>query len=339
MKQVTLKDRILDKIDELDIFQHYLGSEIKLGKPIKSPLREEKHPSFNVYRSPSNGKLYYKDFADERGDCFKFVMRLFGCTFSEALHIVAQDFSIDVSKKMNTSEIRRIAKKIRIPQLHIPEKKILNYERLSWNPKNLSFWHDYGILEAVLVEYNVWPVAWVDVPKKDGSGVFRIEWKDDDPIYCFDYGNGDHKFYRPKCKDKRFKFISNTRKENIFGLKQLEECGQILDVLIICAGQKDCLSLFSNIGVRGIALNSESAGISTELFIRLKHYAKKVLVCYDNDDTGIKHAKKIKDEIGIDYLDLGTISTPDVVNDTSDYFLISNGLPKDPFINMIANHE
>jgi DNA primase len=106
-------------------------------------------------------------------------------------------------------------------------------------------------------------------------------------------------------------------------------------VLIICAGQKDCLSLYGSIGIRGIALNSESASITKELFIELLQYAENILVCYDNDETGIKNAAKIKQDIGIDNIFLGDISPAHDVNDLYDYF--SKQYDKQSFLNLIES--
>lgn len=319
-----LKEEILNKVSEIEIFERYLGFQVKLGRVMVSPLRQEKHPSFNIYQSLNNGKLYYKDFGDERGDCFRFVMKLHNCSFNEALNLIANDFDVCTSKKEEISGIRRMIKKNWIPQFLIKKRKNLPYARDEWNEYNIQLWEKGNISIEVLKEYNVWPVKKVKIPKKDSDESFILYSKKDDLIYCFDYENGVKKFYRPNVIDKKYKFISNLTREDIFGLKQLKE--SVLKnkkkekVIIICAGQKDCLSLYSNTKIRGISLNSESAAISNDLYIELMKYTENILVCYDNDNTGIKHAQKIKEEIGIDNIDLGLLAPPEIVNDLYDYF-------------------
>jgi hypothetical protein len=335
--KINPREVILEHVSELDIFFHYLGQEVKLGRPIVSPLRQEKHPSFNLYQSPSNGKIYYKDFGDERGDCFNFVMKLFGCSFPEALQTVAQDFSIDLGVKRDVSGIRR-EKKIRIPQIFIIPKKEFPYARKEWTTDSLDLWIKVNVTTEILLEYNTWSVDKVKIKKRDSEEWFILKGTEQDPIYCFDYENGTKKFYRPKVKDKKFKFMSNLCTKDIFGLKQLKQevakNGKV-KVLIICAGQKDCLSLYGSIGIRGIALNSESASITKELFIELLQYAENILVCYDNDETGIKNAAKIKQDIGIDNIFLGDISPAHDVNDLYDYF--SKQYDKQSFLNLIES--
>ena len=49
-----LREKILDQVSEIEIFERYLGVQIKLGRAMVSPLRQERHASFNVYQSESN---------------------------------------------------------------------------------------------------------------------------------------------------------------------------------------------------------------------------------------------------------------------------------------------
>jgi hypothetical protein len=335
MKQ-DLKEVILNKVSEIQIFEHYLGTPVKLGRAIVSPLRQEKHPSFNVYQSKTNGRIYYKDFGDERGDCFKFVMQLHRCSFYEAIQLIAQDFGIDLKNKNDLSKIRRQAKKIRIPQIFVTPRKKLPYARLNWSDKLMELWRAGNVRLEVLQEYNTWAVDKIKIKKRDDDGHFILMSKPGDPIYCFDYENGVKKFYRPNAPNKKYKFISNLRKGDIFGLKQLQEHvkkhGRV-EILVLCAGQKDCLSLYSNTGIRGIALNSESASVSKELYIELSTLAKSIVVVYDNDETGKHHAAKIKEEVGIDYVDLGDLAPAEIVNDVFDYF--KEGFSADDLINLI----
>lgn len=333
----NLKEKILNEISEMEIFERYLGFQVKLGKIIISPLRQEKHPSFNIYQSATNGKLYYKDFGDERGDCFSFIMKLYNCSFNEALYLVANDFGIDTSKKEEISGIRRIVKNNWIPQFFIKTRKKLPYARDEWNESNYELWKKCGISIDILKEYNVWPVKKMKIQKLNNNDSFILHSKENDPIYCFDYGNEAKKFYRPNVLNKKYKFISNLTKDDIFGLKQLRDhvakSGNKEKLVIICAGQKDCLSLYSNTGIRGVSLNSESASVSNQFFINLMQYTENILVCYDNDNTGIKHSQKIKDEIGIDNIDLGVLAPPEIVNDIYDYF--SKGFKKEEYLDLI----
>jgi len=300
------KAAILQHVSDLDIFYHYLGTELKFGKTIISPLRDEKNPSFNIYQS-SNGKIYFKDFSGERGDCFLFVMRLFDCSFSEALKIIASDFNIQSDSAAHHTGRRseQIRNVIKIPSIMKRERTRIDVVKKDWDKKSQPFWRQWGITQFILNEYNVYPVESYTMNKKDG-GEFTIKWKDDDPIYCFDYGTGAKKIYRPHHKNKRWKFVSNLIPGDLFGINQLD-INYKQNLLIICAGQKDCLSLYANTGIRGIALNSESASITNNQYLELLNYTKNIAVCYDTDPTGIQNANKLNSSIGIDVIDLNQL--------------------------------
>jgi hypothetical protein len=68
---------------------------------------------------------------------------------------------------------------------------------------------------------------------------------------------------------------------DLFGLTQLKVAG-LQDVVIICAGQKDVVSLFANTGLRGIALNSESSILPVQQYVELREYAREIVGNYLN---------------------------------------------------------
>jgi len=289
------KEEILSQITELEIFHKYIGKQVPLGRAIISPLRHEKVPSFNIYQSET-GRIYFKDFSGERGDCFKFIQELYKCSFREALNIVSTDFSLDSAhgsaRKSKISSLR-ISSQIDIPCVVNRERARLDVVKRAWDKSSQAFWRQYNIGSLILANYNVYPVESLTMNKKDG-GEFTIEWKDNDPIYCYDYGK---KIYRPYHKNKTYKFLSNTRSTDIFGLTAFSNKQKML---IICAGQKDCLSLYSNAGIRGIALNSESAHLTKTQYLELLNYTERLMVFYDNDHTGQANARKLEKYFGIE---------------------------------------
>lgn len=93
----TLKDQILESVDEIAIYERYMGQRIKLGRAIRCPFpgKKDKHPSFSLYKSKS-GKILWKYFSgDERGDVFAFVQNMLDIGFKECLDQIAQDFIIN----------------------------------------------------------------------------------------------------------------------------------------------------------------------------------------------------------------------------------------------------
>ena len=56
-KPITL-DYILSKVNEYDIYSHYIG-EFKVVMIYNSPFRKDKNPSFGVFYSRRNNKLVF----------------------------------------------------------------------------------------------------------------------------------------------------------------------------------------------------------------------------------------------------------------------------------------
>jgi len=94
IKKKVTKEDILEQVSPVDIFSFYLGKNVKMGQTMRSPLRDnDKHPSFNIYKTPS-GQICYKDFAMDSGDCFDFVMKLFNISFAQAITKIANDLTV-----------------------------------------------------------------------------------------------------------------------------------------------------------------------------------------------------------------------------------------------------
>jgi hypothetical protein len=90
----NLRQAILSRVTQYEIYSYYLGHAFQIGVTFKSPFREDASPSFNIYRNPQNNDLLHKDFGDPRfvGDCFSFIEQIRpGTTYKDALNIVYQD--------------------------------------------------------------------------------------------------------------------------------------------------------------------------------------------------------------------------------------------------------
>lgn len=314
------KEYILSQISEEDIFQKYFG-QFKLKKMYKSPLRDDDDtPSFNIYKTPS-GRLYFKDFGGEFGDCFDFVCEDQGVDFRGALGIIAQDFQL-----LNKTDVKVYRGKRResIPYVEIVTSRLHFDYRAKPFPyfgQQIDFWAEGGITLEVLEEYNTRNVEWFTYINKNNRKIVHRA-KLFDPIYAYEYGDGVVRFYRPKAKDKRLKWAGNTRFCDIFGLDQIKERVPVCGIL---AGQKDSMAQWANIGIRAVCTASESTWLTAEAFERIQAKSDKQFVLYDNDPPskqypegqGLHFAKKISKEYGIPALDYRDITTQ---KDTFAYF-------------------
>lgn len=272
-----LKDRILAKVSQMDIFKKYIGPDIKLNRNIKSPLRNESVPSFGLFQF--NGNILFKDFAGETGDCFKFVMLKYDISFTQACKIIAHDFGISFTGPVPTRKELpiKMIEKIRHAEFEYQEKTF-----------DSDYWDQFNITKDILTEYNVVQIQWV----KGNTWKGKVECLPDNPIFCYKYPSGRVRFYRPKATS--LKHFGNVCRDDVFGMNQLDN-----GPIVICAGQKDVLSLYANTGIRGISLNSESATLEKSVYLELRKITDDIFVCYDNDETGYKYMNIIANAYNI----------------------------------------
>ena len=103
-EQIITKELILQKVPEEAIFEHY-GVPIKKGL-FCSRLRPDRKPTVGLYRN-KRGRLIIKDFgSDFSGDCFTYVMALFGVSYYMALQIVANDFGLIKRKDLKKNRAK-----------------------------------------------------------------------------------------------------------------------------------------------------------------------------------------------------------------------------------------
>ena len=92
-----MRDKVNSILTETDgglqIFQYYISDTFIIKKAFKSPLREDKKPSFSIYKDPNSGNYLFKDFAqsDVKGDAIKFVQLKYRDTFLEAIQRIERD--------------------------------------------------------------------------------------------------------------------------------------------------------------------------------------------------------------------------------------------------------
>jgi hypothetical protein len=177
----SLKDTILRSVDDLDIFYKYLGGEIPLGKAIKSPIRDEKNPSFNIYRA-KNGRIYYNDFAGSRGDCFDFVKNIYGVSFPDAVKIIAGDFGITSRSRIKRKRIKKI------PKLILQKRKEVSYIERAGDPYEFDYWNQYGIFKHHLDSYLIKRAKSVQFGTyEDSENPYVLEHQFGDPLYVIPY--------------------------------------------------------------------------------------------------------------------------------------------------------
>jgi hypothetical protein len=323
------KNAILAKVNQKEILDYYLKPyhqhpDLRAGMNISNPFNPEKQetPSFNIYVS-TNGNWRYNDFATgDKGDCFDLVMKLNNLSFNETLQRINEDMGLNLefSKSPNFEPVKSIITRVikgEDYEVCIGEQKADAYK----------YYRQYYISMEVCIKYDVFPIVSYSAKSKTGKR-YTISSHTDSPIFAY-INEGWVKIYRPKAV-KGYKFIYYGKKDKkfIFGMTQLPESGEYV---IVTAGEKDVMALYAH-GYPAISLNSETARCDNALAEELSKRFKNIIVLYDNDETGVKNAERLRLDFGFPVITLPAMKNNG--KDISDYF--AEGGTKEGFEEMIT---
>lgn len=291
-------DDFIDRLgDGLAVYEYYIPNmPNRLGKRFKSPLREERHSSFNLYRHEKSGKIYFKDFVLGYGDCIEFVKLLFNVDWQEAKDIIKRDILRDNMILKDYQPVHRE----RFKQ-EVDDRVVIQEYRRHWTRDDLAFWNRFGADQPALQLFRTHACYSYDVIK----GPYTHEvWEryDRSPLYVFDFLSGHKKCYMP-FEDKGYlKWRGNLDDNDIFGEWLLPE--EPVKAGFIVAGNKDTISFFCKI-VREIgncfvvALPAEGSYLPLHVYKKLKHYAPNLYSLYDPDEAGEKGGDKLFEQWNI----------------------------------------
>jgi hypothetical protein len=289
-----------------DVYQHYMGmlgyGLVRPYKKYKSPFREERHPSFQIYRHRRSGVFWHTDFAYEKaGNHWTFVQRLFNISdFWEAVSKVRRDIFGEVGGVTQQSYNRVIYAPVKEEVKARSEVRIEVSPR-EWNKLDTDYWDLFNASGLVgepvssieeLERLHMRPISGfrLTTSEKDVS----ISEKPGDPIYDCYFSSEEketrHKMYRPLTANRKFKFgPSNViADDDLFGFHLLpRKCKN----LFITAGQKDTFAFRMLTGLPCFPLNSENAKMPDWLPNFLSLIADNVYTVLNNDfgktrDTG-----------------------------------------------------
>lgn len=269
------------------IFERYCKLTEKLiGQDVKilslfNP--KDKIPSLVIYYK--DGRYKFKDFSNGNGgDGFKLVADLNGISYGESVIKVMGEYN-DFVLDNGDYRIGEFKKHSRY--------KISEFCKRSWNVLDRDYWMSYGIGSVELEEYWIYPLSFYKMEKEENGEMKELNISGQ-YIYGYFKENGElYKIYQPKIKEKKF---INTR-DYIQGIEQLKYgCPNLL----IGSSMKDilCFKQF-NWPFEVVAPGSENTMIRKEVIETWKHKYNLISVLFDNDDPGIKAAKKYQQEYGI----------------------------------------
>lgn len=315
------KESILSATNSCEILNHYLspfnhsGHRLIPGKHISNPFLAEKQktPSFNIYYAHASREWRFKDFATgDDGSCFDLVMRLLNLSFPEALQQINADMCLNIPLHSVNTAIT--------PLLH-PSTETLSFGTSSltvrpFQNRELEYWQQYNISEAVLKRFNVRSVQAFTALSKEGKP-YKNESNPDNPIFAY-VRDQWAKLYRPLNSSFRFQYLGQKPADYIFGLEQLPD---LSEYIFLTGGEKDVMSLAAH-GYAAVSLNSETAMLSPDALIMLRSRCRFLIVLYDIDETGTSQGEKIAKTNKLPRIILPPMNKG---KDISDYFKL--GLP------------
>ena len=233
----------------------YVSDEVllnKLGIPIRkslhSPLREDRHKSFSIFRD-YNGRLRWKDFGTGEHGRISDLYKLLNGTNS-----LYQYRYKDENDTLNYL-------------IEIKEKK--------YSEKDLDYWNNYCVNLDILNFYKVKSLKYYKYKQKV---IYNNLY-----MFAIRYGEGIYKIYMPCSK---FKFFHNCNSKDVFGYNQLSNSDKRViitksfkDVLVLRSLGYNSISVMSE------TINPNSIEFYINIF---RNNDWDIYLLFDNDKTGIK---------------------------------------------------
>lgn len=253
-------------VDEEGIVKELLNIE-KIPIKICSPFREDRHPSFSIYRW--KGTIFWKDLSTgECGNVYSLIKRLKGDDYAKNTYFVKEEKKIAI-----TTRIGCIFRE--------------------WKDYDVEYWNAYGVDVEFLKKADVHPISRKVVCK----GGRQFSFGADKYAYSFiehKDGKTQMKIYQPYNKD--FKWCSSFD-NSIWSLwNLLPENGERV---ILTSSLKDASNLWCNLNIPSVALQGEGYSPKKQVMEQIKQRFEKVYVFYDNDKAGREYSQKLADKFGL----------------------------------------
>jgi KaiC/GvpD/RAD55 family RecA-like ATPase len=204
-------------------------------------------------------------------------MNLHKVSFCDAIEMIDRDlFLLLNNKQIQYKEYQQTES---IMQTYSVKKR-------EYNRAELVYWLKFGINIETLLKYNVVAIEEFSNTNKEGK-IYSVRSNPDKFIFGYENGNW-LKLYKPLDeKQYRFLYLGTKEQDYIFGWSQLPENA---DLIFITGGEKDVMTLAA-LGYIAISLNSETACLDKTIVDELRNRFNKIIILYDNDQTGLKQSQ------------------------------------------------
>jgi hypothetical protein len=269
-------DWLFDRINQEDVYVKYFGF-CEINKKFTNPLRRDNKADCWFYWN--EGILYFHDPAwRQTYTAVTIVMKVEGLTYYRALEKIYNTF-LENSNYQPTVNPQRINKSTK--------SKNIKTTIQPFTETDIEFLKSYGIGSEFCKK-----AKWFSIKHYWINDVLMYTYSKYNPCIGY-YFKGRWKLYFYKNKDWRF--LSNTNKEDIQGYEILPENG---DLLIITKSFKDIGTLYEQ-GIYAIAPQAESIVIQQDIIDDLKKRFKVIYTLMDYDNAGIHLAWQMRKLYGI----------------------------------------
>jgi len=283
------RDYILLRYTQEDIFKYILKQEILLKKKCyNAPYRLDNNGTCSLCYY--GDVLYFCDFANEQHhfDCFQLYTKVFNLTDDKVYqhileHVEISDKKTSLSKRTNNNQVKKRQK----------IQSEIAIVKQAFSPKDLSYWMKFGITKKQLQEDGVVSVKYIRVVNED----IDVTYAPKTLCYAYTEWGTCLKIYQPLAKKER-KWLTNCKPCSIGGTHTIPN-QDIDETLIITKSYKDWRVLI-NSNCYSIWLQNEVTLPERELLLEYINRFKDIVILFDNDDTGIKNAKKLQEYIQLD---------------------------------------
>ena len=319
---------ILKEVSDESIWHFLLDVDFDVG--ISFSMRDEGIPSARI--TSYQDRLWLKDFGTlNKNQLPEHYLMQQGYTYLEALEVIRQAFSLNsiipYHKEIEVPERLKNKPKIYPHKKYLTTQIDIQYRSRKWGSWEIdkTFWNLLSLDDFKIPKlFRVKPLDYYWII--NGTGPIRFKVRRDSPTYLYLH-KGRCKLYSPY--EDKFKWISNTKKDDIFGLELLPPTGE---VLVIESSLKDAMVAYM-VGIPAIPGLNEMTFIPLDLFESLKKRFKHIIVHMNNDEPG-KKANKHFEEL----YNIKSFYNPGGIEDKDNFaFMCNHGLKefKEMYLNNI----
>lgn len=278
-------DELFEKVSETEVLSCVFPDIRTLPCLIRSPLREDKKPSFSLYVTGDNHVRYHDFATGDGGNIVDLLSRLWNISYRECVgKLYNENFHGGGISVRTTSEGRIKVRK--------PGSTKIDVRIREWEDYDADYWKSYGCDMELVRRAEVYPLSHIIITK-NGERFTKAA-----PKYCYVFierkeGKVTKKVYSPFAKT--FKWLTDNDKSVIGLWDKVPETGERL---CVCSSLKDAICLWSNTGTPCVYIQGEAFGMSDTAVKELKRRFKTVYVSLDTDKAGMEDGRKLCEKTG-----------------------------------------